>query len=369
VRHHAATLAAAALLSLACVPAARAAVPADFFGVYAHTPRFEESGTLEQEHAAMAEAGVGSLRMVFDWRTAQPYRRVEDVPEAERSRYREESGVPTNWYEIDRQVGAAASHGMKLLPVVMMAPDWAAGRAWTAPTSPVAYARFVRTLARRYGPAGDFWRENPGLPAVPVREWQLWNEPDFRDYWHHQPFQRRYVKFVRRARAAVRQVDRRARIVLAGFANRSWDALARVYRAGGRRHFDVVAVHPFTATPAGVIEIVRRNRAVMRRYGDARKPVMVTELSWTSARPGERGIATSEERQASNLARAYRLLARNRRRMRIERAYWFEWLSTDNGGLIWDWAGLNRLRRDNTVERKPAYWSFREVVRSLRGAR
>jgi polysaccharide biosynthesis protein PslG len=65
-----------------------------------------------------------------------------------------------------------------------------------------------------------------------------------------------------------------------------WDAVRELYRAGAKRWFDVVAVHPFTnnrgsvrLTVSQTLEIVRRVRAQMRRRGDGRKPILVTEMT------------------------------------------------------------------------------------------
>jgi hypothetical protein len=319
----------------------------------------------------MAHAGVGSVRAVFEWSSAQPYPRMDDVPAAERDRYRLEGGVPTDWSQIDRQVAAAVRNGMGVLPVVMVAPGWSSRGHWTRPRSARAYGRFVGALARRFGPFGNFWVEHPELPRHPLRDWQLWNEPNFRDYWREQPFERRYIAFLRWARLELSRVDGRARVVLAGFANRSWTALARLYERGAGRYFDAVAVHPFTRAVGGVIEILRRNRRVMRRYGDAGTPLMVTEVTWTSGPAGAEhasGSVMDEQGQAARVAQTYRALARARSRLRIERAYWLGWLSTDRGGEdIFNWAGLSRLREAGGVERKPAFHSFREVARELRG--
>ena len=43
-------------------------------------------------------------------------------------------------------------------------------------------------LVRRYGPRGSLWRERPGAAAsLPIRSWQIWNEPNLRVYWCNKP--------------------------------------------------------------------------------------------------------------------------------------------------------------------------------------
>ena len=48
---------------------------------------------------------------------------------------------------------------------------------------------------------------------------------------------------------------------MAGFADRSWDSIAAVYRAGGKGVFDVVAIHPYTYEVRNVLRIVQLRAA------------------------------------------------------------------------------------------------------------
>ena len=172
---------------------------------------------------------------------------------------------------------------------------------------------------RRYGPAGSLWAEHPEVRARPIRAWQLWNEPNLRGYWSQQPFAKGYVRLLKVARAALRAADRRALAILAGLPN-GWDALRRIYQAGGRRYFDAVAIHPYTARADRVPRYVLAARRVMRRFGDRRKPVWVTEISWPAAKGRATdpiGIATDDRGQARRLRRGLTALAAARRRLRV----------------------------------------------------
>ena len=44
------------------------------------------------------------------------------------------------------------------------------------PANPQTYVDYLNALIGRYGPNGDFWKQNPTLPKVPIREWQIYNE-------------------------------------------------------------------------------------------------------------------------------------------------------------------------------------------------
>ena len=159
--------------------------------------------------------------------------------------------------------------------------------------------------------------------------------------------------------------------MLCGLANFSWRALREIYRAGGRRWFDVAAVHPFTGKVANSLRIVRLNRDVMRHYGDARKPMMLTEVTWSSAK-GEKevttlGWETTEAGQAKRLTAALRLFARKRKSLRLQRVYWYTWLTADAGSPnSFDWSGLRKLV-DGLPRDKPALDAFRRLVLPLEG--
>jgi hypothetical protein len=355
-------------LSAPAQPSA-ARVPPGFVGVVADGPLLDPSVDLDQELDLMKAAGVGSVRVTFPWSEAQPYATFADVPPGPVPQFADVNGVPTDFAATDRLVRATAERGLELLPVVLYSPPWDSLRpeSVTAPPSdPLPFARYVGALARRYGPAGEFWAENPALPPMPVRDWQMWNEPNIRHYWP-QPFARAYVKLLRAAHIELNRADPAARLVLAGLTNDSWNALVNIYKAGGRRYFDVVALHPYTKHVRGLVKILAFVRYGMRRFHDAQKPIIVSELSWPSAAGHVRRIGfneVTERQQAERVRASYELLARDRRHFRIESAFWYTWLSADRGRYYFDYAGLRKLTAKGPVP-KPAYRAFRKVALRL----
>jgi hypothetical protein len=324
------------------------------------------------EWDGMVGAGVESVRTAVRWYELQPYGSAEEVPAADAPRFRDAGGVPTDFGALDATVAAAAARGLAVLPVVQATPGWAArrpGDITSPPADPAAFGRFLATLVARYGPAGSLWAERPGLPRVPVRAWQVWNEPNLTRYWSEQPFARSYVRLLRAARTALRAADPAATVVLAGLPNESWTALRRIYQAGGRDSFDAVALHPYTRRPSDVVRTVRYARRVMRKRGDARKPIWVTELSWPAAkgkvdRPV--GFEVTDAGQAVRLGAALERLAAVRTRQRIARVFWYTWLSSEAGPSAFDWSGLRRVRGGGRVS-TPALSVFQRQARRLEG--
>jgi hypothetical protein len=325
-----------------------------WLGVVADGPLTDPAADREAEWNLLAASGAASVRTAFYWREGQPA-----------------GPGPVDFAPYDRVVLAAARRGLGVVPVVQGTPAWAAVDPFAGSSPPrdlAALAGFLEALVGRYGPQGSLWREHSDVPRQPIRDWQIWNEPNLPLYWSEQPFARAYVDTLRAARTALRRADPRARAVLGGLPNRSWVALRQIYRAGGRGAFDAVALHPYTGRPRDVVRLVRLARAVMRRSGDRRLPVWITELSWPAALgkvPGAPGFLTNNREQAQRLDQAVRRIEDARRRLRIERVYWYTWLSHETGQSWFGWSGLRRLRPDGTIVSAPALKVFRAIARRL----
>jgi hypothetical protein len=346
-------LAPLALLILALLPSAASArsVPANFFGVMANGPLDADNVDLMAEDAVMKAAGVDSQRVPINWDRIEP---TQDGP--------------PDWTQVDRKVGAAAANGMTVLGLVLGSPEWASGSrvALTPPKDPGTYAAFLKQLIARYGPFGQFWSEHPELPVVPVRDWQVWNEPNLSDYFAVQPFARPYVRLLRAAFKAIRQADPGAKVVMAGLANFSWKDLEKLYKAHVKGLFDVAAVHPFTGFPVNSVKIVRSNRRVMARHGDGGKPVWLTELTWTSAKGKTKNIhnwETTEAGQAKRVTEGYRVYIKALRSLHLQRIYWYTWAGYDRPPNSFEYSGLRHASTDGTFSDKPAMKAFRAVTK------
>jgi len=356
----AAALAVAYTLCLVPVTAeaAQRSVPRGWLGVVADGPLTRDGAALDGEWDLMAASGAESVRTAFYWPSSQ-----------------REPSVPPDLSRFDGVVLAAARRGLPVLPIVTGTPGWAArrpGDETSPPRDPRLYAGFLTTLVARYGPQGSLWSEHPEVRRLPIRAWQVWNEPNLTRHWtppRGQGFARSYVRLLRAADRALERADPRARVILAGLPNESWIALRKLYRAGARRHFDAVALHPYTGRPRNVVRLAEYARREMRRFGDGRTPLWITELSWPAAQGRTEtttGFETTDAGQARRLADGVRRLARARRRLRIERVFWYTWLSEEGSPNSFDYSGLRRVRGGRTVS-VPALDAFRRVARRLEG--
>jgi hypothetical protein len=349
-------LAAIGLLAAAPASAAHRRVPQGWLGVVADGPLTAPGFDGAAEWNRLAASGAESVRTAFYWSAIQPT-----------------SAADADFASTDAVVLAAASRGLGVLPVVQGTPAWAAvhpGDPASPPQSPEEFVRFLTSLVTRYGPQGSFWAEHPQVVRRPIRDWQIWNEPNLTRYWNVAPWAPSYVALLKAAHAALRVADPGARTILAGLPNESWLALRAIYHAGGHGAFDVVALHPYTGHPSNVVKLVRFARREMRARADGRMPVWVTELSWPAALGKTKvtqGFETTDRGQATRLAQGLRLLAADRVRLRIGRVYWYTWLSAEGSTTSsFDYSGLRRLRAGRVVS-APALTVFEGAARQLEG--
>lgn len=343
------------LVLLTCVPQAQAATPRDFFGVAVDGPALRPDGDMSAEAPRIRASGTRNVRVAAYWFALEPSERRLELA------------------TFDRTVLDAAREGLTVLPVVLGTPGWAASRPGvegSPPSDPSTYARFLTGLVARYGPAGSLWRENPGVARRPVRRWQVWNEPNLRTYWAEPNWARGYARLLRAAHDALQRADPGSVVVAAGLTNKSWLALAELYRAGARRSFDVAAVHPYSKTVANVLRIVTLGRKAMRAAGDARKPLLISEMSWSSGKGRATvnyGWEETDRGQALRIRQLLPALAARRRAQRLAGAYWYTWITDEVGARnSFEYSGLRRTAlSDGRALDKPALRAWRETLARL----
>jgi hypothetical protein len=335
---------------LAVLPVTASAVPASFWGVV-------PQGSLSLERfQRLKRGGVDSVRVPIVWAD------VQSAP-----------GTAFDWTSVDSTVAAASSAGLEVLPFLYGAPTWAvpsalvpgSGGAAKAPAFlPVrsglqrtGWQQFAREAVLRYGPGGSFWATNPSVPPRPIRNWQIWNEPNFK-YFVARPNPTEYGKLVNLSYAAIKGADPGAKLILAGLFTKpieatfrrrppqayfATDFLDRMYMStpGVKRKFQGVALHPYTDSYKNFSGYIEEARDVLKAHGDGGKGLWLTEISWSSQRPrAGNSFNKGPSGQVRELKGAFNLLRANQRRWRIQRVYWFSVEDRRNSCNFCDGAGL-----------------------------
>jgi hypothetical protein len=140
----------------------------------------------------------------------------------------------------------------------------------------------------------------------------------------------------------------------------SWRFLARLYRLGGRKEFDVVGAHPYSPQFSGFTYQLQRLANVIRRYHDRQTPIWVDEIGWGSGRGGS-PQNKGPRGQARILRRAFRYASRNRNRLGIRRIMWFPWRDSGHTPTQCSFCGVTGLIRSDGSA-KPSWRSFRRLA-------
>ncbi|HKO39096.1 MAG TPA: glycosyl hydrolase [Solirubrobacterales bacterium] len=328
------TLAVAAVAAMGIFASTAMALPAGFWGVV------PQSGMTDEQFQRLSRGGVESTRLPISWEHVQPA-----------------NGGSFDWSGVDDQVEAASKAGIKVLPFLTGAPTWAVRWA-TIPQSgglkapghlPVTgvgragWISFLTAAVARYGPGGGFWSEHPGVPSMPLRNWQIWNEPNFK-YFVAKPNPTEYGKLVKISFSALKAADPGAQVILAGLFSRpkgardrktgkhkslNWfasDFLERMYKTspGVKTKFNGAALHPYTINARELPEVTEELRNTLKDNGDAGKPLWITEISWSSKpKTGSNLFGKGRAGQAKELRTAFTALRNKQRPWKVKSVFWF----------------------------------------------
>lgn len=332
-------------------PAPSIALKKSFFGVQGWLP--PSAGEFQK----LGRNGVGRVRNIFVWAHVEPRPGVRD------------------WSLYDDFVTRAVRARVEWLPIIIGSPNFAAADAEYPPMTAegrAAFAAFIRDAVARYGRGGRFWSTHPGLAYRPVTSWQIWNEPNYPSYWLERPNAKEYVSLLALAAEAVRSSDPKARVVLAGLPETQNGIpatvfLRQIYRVpGARDHFDAVAINPYAADHRGVMGAVIRARRTMRRNGDGKLPLLVTEIGWATAgdvSPRTAPFRTSLRGQVKKLTKTFRVLIANRRRYRIDGVVWFSLADRARRADERNWWGINTGLWFADGRPKPAWQRLTRIAR------
>ena len=305
-----------------------------------------------------AGSGVGVLRHNFDWTYIEP------------------SPGKYNFSVDDWWVAAAARKNIRILPVLFGSPSFYVHRhsgGVSPPSSRAAFANYCAALVRRYGPTGSFWAAHPEVPKRPIRSWQVWNEPNLRQYWYPRPKPAAYVKLLKAAYKAIKSVDPHAEVVTAGLpdsqlgtAMRFTKFVTKMYRAGAKKAFDTLAPNAYAPTARGVIRQVGRIRALMRKFKDRRAGLWVTEVGWGTSGPKSR-FNIGAKRQATQIKRLLIGLHRVKRKYRVRGVVYYGWRDKPPYPPKYkDMWGLHTGLFTLSGKPKPGYRAFARVAPKLR---
>ncbi len=321
------------------------------FGANTFMEQEVEPAKRERICQMLHDAGFGWIRQEFPW---------EDIEIHGKGDFEDRRHEPhrSAWEKYDHIVEVANRYGLNIIARLSNPPAWS--RAAGDEKGPLAppdnfedYGDFVYTFASRY-------RDR-------IQYYQIWNEPNIYPEWGEYPVDpERYTELLKIGYRRIKEADPEA-IVLCGSLAATIELdgyphglndfvfLQRMYDAGAKEYFDVMAVQGYGLWSGPTDRRMRPRvlnfsrplyiRDIMVKNGDAHKPIWMTEMNW-NAIPADHpaypmfGRVTLEQ-QARYAVEAYR-------RVRAE----------------WPWMGVITVwffKRASDAEKDQAMYYFRMV--------
>lgn len=292
--------------------------------------------------------GVSQVRLDWEWRQV----------EAVKGQY--------DWQKLDTLVRVAYEEQIELFPIVHYAPAWALRpeekpdeiyQMAPAETAFADYARFLKASIQRYGPGGNY----PHAFA-PIVHWQVWNEPNIKQFWGPEPDAPAFVRLMRVVHEETASVRQHVKLVHAGLSKSDLIFFWQLWESDAAygETFDIMAVHPYlfhwwdgirepdemdrdeknyadlgvvgSHDDPGYLGKVFNLQLMMDLKGYPDKPIWITEMGYfvadhslgvTDQELSERLLATLEFIQQRLTSTPYGQGVRGDLPANVQRVYWF----------------------------------------------
>ena len=294
----------ALLFSGLCAGAASAKTP--YFGInqdFVWTDDKEIPGLIQ----AVKESHAQAVRMGVRWSVVEPERGKWDFS------------------RVDRMVKAVRGANVEILAVLGSVPPWA------SEVNPAEAKRFSDSYPPKcMADWEEYVRRCAGRYKGDIRYWEIWNEENGETWYNPRPNAPEYAGLLKSAYITIKKADPKATVVLGGLQMNGiianpWsnlkveNFLQDVYDAGGRKYFDVVNIHPYVLAtkdmgPAYCAKLTRDAVELMKKNGDGRKPLWITETGLAV------NATVTEQMQADHLRGIYEELGRI---PQVKAIYWF----------------------------------------------
>jgi hypothetical protein len=312
------------------------------------------------DYERMRAGGIGTVRVVLQWAAIETGKGLY------------------NWQSTDQILSQLAFAGLEPLVTVYGTPEIYAPEVSDAPNVDEktfdAWADFLEAAADRYGSEGDFWTSftaaNPDVVPQPIREWEVWNEPNSSTFWTPTPDPQTYAELLLRSAKVLDEADPEAAIMTAGMfatpqsdgAIVSYDFLEELFAIDGvAGAVDIVGAHPYGPDSDAVVEQVEKTRSTLEDAG-VDVPIWATEIGWGSNPKSGNDLAKTPEEQAELLSVTLGELSDRRDELDLDGVVWYTWhdsLEPAVGECGWcATAGLVDADRDT----KPVWIAFTQLT-------
>lgn len=334
--------------------------PASNYGIAAGGKlTFLNQADLNNYFSQLKLLGVTWIRWDIDW-----------------SEIQQKSSNEYNWQSTDRVVQTAKTYEIQSLGIITYTPKWARPVGCNmsdkcAPANPAAFAKFAGTVANRY--------------ASKVDNFEIWNEPNYADFWQPIPNAAEYSRLLAATYAQIKLANPRAQVLSGGLAAAGDDSgnispltfITRLYELKANQYYDSIALHPYSypALPSYIatwnrwqqIELIHN---LMVTNGDGAKKIWITEYGAPTGGPG----SAHSELQLINFAyNSDYMTEQAQNNLMVDAITSYKLYSSWTGPFFWYSLQDNGSSKDNTENffglsrydnsRKQAYFTFQKAIK------
>lgn len=216
------------------------------------------------------------------------------------------------------------ARGVQMIYTFGRTPRWASSK----PDMVGAYSPGQCAPPRDIAFWDDYVRAIATYAAGRIQYWELWNEPNDRDFYCGSMTE--MVKMAEDGAKIIKSVDPSARILSPGTSSK-WGPvwLGKFLAGGGKAYVDIIAFHGYAGDrAANVLDLIGHYRAVMQTNGVSSKPLWDTESGW--ADPALSG-APPVAQQAAFVAESYLL----QWSAGVSRFVWYAYDGAPKWGQLW----------------------------------
>jgi hypothetical protein len=171
-----------------------------------------------------------------------------------------------------------------------------------------AFADFAEAAAKRYAGKGILW--------------EVWNEPNIKQFWTPQPSVYDYCKLVEAVAPRVRQADPSGKVVAGATSQIPLEWFEACFKNGLLNWIDVLSIHPYRPQPPEtVIQDYAKLRELIARYAPAGKNIPVISGEWGYSNINWDKTKLTEQEQADYLVRMFLINSYQN----IPVSIWYDW--------------------------------------------
>jgi len=241
----------------------------------------------------IAQAGFKFIRMDLSWSGVEKQKGIYDF---------EKAGY-------DSLTEGCTKRGIRILYILDYSNQlYESDRSVHTEQGRKAFSAFAEAAAKRYAGKGILW--------------EIWNEPNLRQFWNPQPSADDYSKLVAETAPLVKKADPTGLIVAPATSGIPLPWLQQCFKQGLLDHIDVLSVHPYRAKPPEtVIADYIALRELIGRYAAAGKHIPVVSGEWGYSNINWDRTRLSNQQQAQYLARMFLINLSQK----IPVSIWYDW--------------------------------------------